>query len=319
LINELKKKIKLLWLQWVKKRSHLTNPQKLNSSNLYILPSAFGLAYGCVLLSLFIGAINYQISAVFLMTFLLAIIGLLSMLESHKNLKGLIIKCIELEDGFVGQFAKVHIYVKATNSRRFGLAFKLNGEILMKIEQLPYDGQSIILPLKARTRGFFKLPMICICSFFPFGLFRVWGYVNFDKDYYIYPQPLNPGFWPSSNVDFTEQQNLVKQPGDEDFYQLKPVDDPWQQAGRIAWKIAARGQGWYLKTMTSSVGKCLLFRISDLPEKDIELSLQHLCYWVKTAQTNGYQYGLELNGHVTKISSGHKHLIDCLRQLARYR
>lgn len=46
--------------------------------------------------------------------------------------------------------------------------------------------------------------------------------------------------------------------GDNEYYDLKQVDNPWIQPNLIAWKIAAKGQGWYLKTMTA-LKKCIGF------------------------------------------------------------
>ena len=90
------------WDRWVKKRNRLGSPQTLDSRNLYILPSGFGWVYALVVLTIFIGAINSQLNPLFLMTFILTIIGLISILEAHANLKNLSFKVIGMTDSYQG-------------------------------------------------------------------------------------------------------------------------------------------------------------------------------------------------------------------------
>ncbi len=106
--------------------------------------------------------------------------------------------------------------------------------------------------------------------------------------------------------------------GDDELYEIKNIDNPWIQPGRVAWKISARGQGWFLKSMQSAAGENWMFRMEDLPEQDIELSLCQLSYWIQEAEKNRKSYGLELNGLQTIISHGEEHLQRCLRLLAGY-
>lgn len=107
--------------------------------------------------------------------------------------------------------------------------------------------------------------------------------------------------------------------GDEELYDLKQVENPWIEPKLIAWKIAAKGQGWYLKTMASSEVDFWLFKLNDLPSQDVELKLQNLSYWLQTAESNNLIYGLELTpSSPTRLSHGITHLQYCLRQLALY-
>ncbi len=196
------------------------------------------------------------------------------------------------------------------------LNLKLHHKPVSRFEKIPAEGIQIILPIETTSRGYFPLPRIVISSLFPFGVFRVWAYAYFEEHYYVYPQPVDPGFWPDSYRD----QNLTTKhtQGDEEFYDLKQVENPWKSPNLIAWKIAAKGQGWYLKTMNSNEVECWLFRLSDLPEKDLESKLQNLSYWLQTAELNGQIYGLELASSQTRLSHGKEHLQHCLRQLALY-
>jgi uncharacterized protein (DUF58 family) len=308
-------RFKNYWVKWVKKRNRLGNPQTLHSRNLYILPSGFGWAYGLVVVTLLFGSINYQISTMFLMTFILAIIGLISAWEAHANLKNLAFQFIAVEDAQQGTPAKITLLIQATNKIRFGVDFQIASQPKIRLEKIPLEGLQFIVPIETATRGFFPLPAVIISGLFPFGIFKVWSYAYFEEHYYyVYPQAKDPGFWPEPCLDKNLQKKYAL--GDEEFYDLKQVENPWTEPNRIAWKIAAKGQGWYLKTMDSSEVDYWLFKLNDLPSKDFELNLQNLSYWVQAAELNGMIYGLELRGSQTPFARGKEHLQHCLRQLA---
>jgi uncharacterized protein (DUF58 family) len=310
------KKIKKYWERWAKKRNRLGNPQTLNSHNLYILPSGFGWAYGVVIFSIFVAAINSQINTIFLMTFLLAVIGLISILEAHANLKNLSFKFIVIKDSHQGTPAKITLSIVPNNKIRFGVEFQIASQPKIRLKKIPTKGLEFIVPIETPTRGHFPLPRITISSLFPFGIFRVWSYLYFEEYYYVYPQPVAPGFWPEPyRVQNIKQKHVS---GDEEFYDLKQVENPWLEPKLIHWKIAAKGQGWYLKTMHSNEVEYWLFKLNDLPAKDVESRLQNLSYWLQTAESNGLVYGLELKGEKIDFARGNEHLQHCLRQLALY-
>ena len=318
MITQIRTRSKDYWNSWIKKRSPAKNPQTFNSNNVYILPSGFGWAYGLVLLSLFSGAINYQISTVFLMTFLLALIGVVSAWEAHANLKDLSIKLICVDDVQQGQPAQITLLIQSNNKLRFSLEFQIAKQPKCRLEKIPAEGLQFTLPFITSERGSFPLPRIVISSVFPFGIFRVWGYAHFDKHYYVYPAPVTPDFWPPR---LDSQQNNIKNdsPGDDELYELKQVENPWIQPNLIAWKIAAKGQGWYLKTMNRNEGEYCLFRLKDLPKQDLEKNLQHLSYWLINAEEDNLLYSLELAKAPTPFANGKQHLQYCLRQLALYK
>ena len=312
----MKDKLHQYWSGWVRQRAIAVNPQRLSAGNLYILPSGFGIAFGVVLLTLFLCAINYQVSSVFFLTFLLAVVGMVSAWQAHFNLKGLSVNCLSIEDAHQDEAVKVVLLVTVEQRLRYVVGYHFFQQEALMLPRLDTNGTQITLYLPAKGRGCFQLPRITFYSYFPLSLFRVWGYIYFDANYYVYPSSVSPGFWPQSSIESGGGTSL--RVGDEELYELKQVINPWEQSSRIAWKIAARGQGWYLKTMVSSEGNYWLFRIKDLPIANIETNLQQLCYWLQAAEKAGYFYGLELKGIRTEVSQGASHLTHCLRQLAIY-
>ena len=317
MINQAKIRGKRYWNQWINHRTPLTNPQSLGSNNVYILPSGLGWIYGLIVLTLFSGAINYQISTLFLMTFLMAVIGLTSAWEAHSNLKDLSIKFISVEDTQQGKPAQVTLLILPNSKNRFGIEFQIANQPVTRIEKIPPEGIQFILPVETTERGCFTLPRITISSLYPFGIFKVWGYARFDILYYVYPPPVSPDFWPLPVSYQQDKQKNIQ--GDEEFYDLKQVENPWIQPNLIAWKIAAKGQGWYVKTRNRTEGDYWQFKLNDLPTEQIETKLQNLCFWLFTAEQNGLVYSLELTSNTTPFDRGEQHLHYCLRQLALFK
>lgn len=316
MITRAGKMFKNKWDVWAKNRTSRGNPQIVGPRNLYILPSGFGWVYGMVVCAILIGAINYQINMIFLLGFIMAIIGLASAFEAHANLLNLSLKFIDVEDAQQGTPAKITLLIQANNKIRFGIGFQIASQPETRLEKIPPEGMQFIVPVETATRGYFPLPPIILSSVYPFGIFRVWNYAYFNEYYYVYPQAVNPGFWPSPCLDQYGEKQPVS--GDEEFYDLKQVENPWTEPKLIAWKIAAKGQGWYLKRMHSNQVDYWLFKLNDLPSEDIESKLQHLSYWLQSAEENGLIYGLELAGSSTPFARGKEHLQHCLRQLALY-
>jgi uncharacterized protein (DUF58 family) len=301
----------------IKQRNPPGNPQTAHSRNLYILPSGFGWIYGLVVVGLFFGATNYQINTIFFMTFLLAAIGLASAFEAHANLKNLSFKLIAIEDAQQGTPAKMTLFIDANHKTRFGIEFQIASQPKIRLEKIPPEGLRFVIPIETQTRGYFALPRITIASLYPFGIFGVWSYAAFTEHYYVYPQPVNPDCWPEPYIDQETQKKFAS--GDEEFYDLKQVENPWIEPNRIAWKIAAKNQGWYLQTMHSNEADYFLFKLSDLTADNLELKLQHLSYWLQTAEAMGLIYGLALTpSSKIQFAHGKIHLQQCLRQLALY-
>ncbi|MHB1946974.1 MAG: hypothetical protein ACYCQI_02525 [Gammaproteobacteria bacterium] len=317
MITRATRQIKWYWEGWAKKRNRPGNTQALNSRNIYILPSGFGLIYSLVVIILFLVSINYQINTVFLMTFLLITIGLVSAWEAHANFNNLSFRFITIEDAEQGTPAKIAVFIQANDKCRFGIEFQIASQPKIRLEKIPPEGLQFIIPIETKTRGYFSVPKIVISSLYPFGIFRVWSYAYFEEYYYVYPQPIDPGFWPDPCLYQDIKKNYTT--GDEEFYDLKLVENPWTEPHLIAWKIAAKGQGWYLKKMASNEADYWLFKLTDLAGHNLEIKLQHLSYWLQTAESNNLIYALKLtaSSHI-KFGRGKEHLKHCLRQLALY-
>lgn len=171
------KRIQRRWQAWFRTRHPPLMQIRIKKNHIYVLPSAFGWLFALALLGLFIGAINYQVSAVFLFCFLLGSCALLSAWSGHQNLLDLKLSCLTIEDCPVGGEVVVTLKIRAENSKRFAL--QAHVKELSDVQSLAsfHDETSIKLTLPVQKRGSFQLPLIKLQTQYPFGLFSIWAWL----------------------------------------------------------------------------------------------------------------------------------------------
>ena len=96
-----------------------TQPFELNRRRIFILPTRHGLFFAVVLFIMLLGAINYNNSLAYMLTFLLVSVAIVSMLHTYKNMAGLVFRAGHSEPVFTGQTATfgIHIDHKGSDSR----------------------------------------------------------------------------------------------------------------------------------------------------------------------------------------------------------
>ena len=75
--------------RWLQQRLPRTDTLLLTQRNVYILPTRAGLMFAFTLLVLLLASINYQLNLGYVLTFLLAGSGVVSMHLTHNTLRGL--------------------------------------------------------------------------------------------------------------------------------------------------------------------------------------------------------------------------------------
>ena len=84
---------------------------RLDSRRIYILPTRAGLLFGLALFTMLLAAINYGLALGFALTFLLASVGLVSMLHTWRNLAGLTLRAGRAEPVHAGEIAEFGLIV----------------------------------------------------------------------------------------------------------------------------------------------------------------------------------------------------------------
>jgi uncharacterized protein (DUF58 family) len=108
------------WRAWWLARLPLTDSWTLTQGNIYIVPTRAGLVYAITLGVMLLASINYQLNLGYVLTFLLAGSGLMSMHLTHRTLRGLTLHLRPPQAVFAGEPAPLEIVVYSAGSTQRG-------------------------------------------------------------------------------------------------------------------------------------------------------------------------------------------------------
>jgi uncharacterized protein (DUF58 family) len=289
----------------------------LRRRRIYILPTRFGVIFGCLVFAMLLGSLNYGASLGYALTFLLTGFGLVTLHHCHNNLLGVELRFAGAPPVFAGQDAEFRIAVG--NSARvtryeieLGTAGRYSGPA-----DVPSGGTALLgVLLPTLQRGFITLPRFCVATRHPGNLCRAWTYVHMDAKCLVYPRPAPAGRPVPPTVDARGDRAAAVR-GDTDFAGLRNAvrgDSP----RRIAWKAYARSEQLLLKEFTGGDDRAALFDWNSLPGVGVEERLSQLTRWCIDAAADGRSFGLSLPTEVIGAGNGDKHLHRCLAALALY-
>lgn len=293
-------------------------PIVLTQRRVYVLPTRAGLAYAAALGLMLIGAINYNLSLGYALIFLLAGLGLVTLLHTFRNLVQIEISPGRVEPVFAGD--KAHFGLRLLNRRkqgRFAISLNFAGGEAVSTDLAPDAATSINLPLTASRRGWMRPGRITLETRYPLCLVRAWSYVEPDMRCLVYPRPeVSPPPLPLSAAGETGGSHSGK--GTEDFAGLRthqPADSPCH----VAWKAVAREQPLLTKQFTGASSTQVWLDWSELPnELGTEARLSRLTRWLLDAHAQGLAYGLRLPGKKIPLGHGARQFQDCLEALSLY-
>lgn len=295
-----------------------SSPIVLGHRKVFILPTGHGLVYFAVLAVMLAGSINYSLSLGFILTFLLAGLGLNGMLYTFRNLANLRVSTIHPRSVFAGDVAEFLLRVEnwATVSRFAIEAIPLRGESAL-FDVKPNQETIVHLPAPAERRGLQPMGRVMLRTRYPLGLFRAWSYIDLDMHCVVYPRPEEPAV-PLPPPSGERGEGAASATGNEDFSGLRPY-----QAGdstrRIAWKADARGSGLMSKVFSGRADTHLWLDWNSLPASmTVEERLSRLSRWVLDADMNDIAYGLRLGEVTVEPDVGPGQRTRCLHALALY-
>jgi uncharacterized protein (DUF58 family) len=298
----------------------------------YIFLTRFGLIFAVNLIVMLLGAVNYNNSLAYALTFLLAGLFMVSMLHTYNNLKGLIISSSPGKPVFAGQQASFPLLLdNRFGSARVAINFQMQATFKKKqkdalspdIENYADIDKNELHPLSfrvdTRKRGHLIPGRIKISSTWPIGLFRAWSYLQLEQACIVYPQPMGTKNLPEQKILDGEEQTGTAI-GTEDFVGFRQYRDG-DSIRSVDWKAYARERGLQTKRFSGKGTKRILIDLQQTNHiSDLERSLSQLCLWVLEADKQGAQYALSLDDKTnTDFDAGDVHKHKCLRTLAEYK
>jgi uncharacterized protein (DUF58 family) len=306
--------------KWWQARLPLSDTTTLTQRNVYILPTRPGLMLGATLLVLLVGSINYQLNLGYLLTFLLAGSGVVSMHLCHGTLRGLTMNLLAPDAQFAGTSATLSIVLtnnRASTRHGIGLAvLEARNEGRWIWTDVPALGQSTVsVAFKPGRRGVHQVPPLTAETRFPLGTFRVWTVWRPAAQVLVYPTPepfpppLPPGEPRAGGAATARLQNT----GEFDGVRAYRRGDPLKL---VVWKKAAKADELVSRDMQQAQRYELWLDFAQTGHLDTERKLSRLAAWVLQADRLGLDYGLRLPGQEIKPGSGEAHKRHSLQALA---
>jgi len=319
--------------RWWQSRLPRTDTLVLSQRNIYILPTRAGLMFGVTLLVLLVASINYQLNLGYVLTFLLAGSGVVSMHSTHNTLRGLALSLRAPAPVFVGEAAVIEavLAAPAPKRRRFGLAAPDRYGIGVRLEpdrqatpswtDVPAGGRSSAkVSFAPPRRGLHDMPALVVETRFPLGLFRAWAVWRPASQLLAFPaletpvapvpsaQPIADGAARSLNAAGTEFEGIrTYRRGDS----MKLI--VWKKA---ASQLARGGGDLVSRDSAGSTQIELWLDWQSCGGLADEARLSRLAAWVVAADAGGMRYGLKLPGKSVAPADGAAHRKLCLEALA---
>ena len=295
-----------------------TGPIKLTQKRIYILPTRNGVILSIVLFAMLMGAINYNNSLTYVLTFLLISVAVVSMLHTWRNLYGLHVNIGKCTSVHAGSLIEVPVSIQNTGSQtRLALNIAWPDKEPIQFDLKPNEQQWVKLTLPTDHRGYQALGKLTIYSQFPLGLFHTWSRLQFEQDCLVYAFPAINGQLPNKNCpqDGNADSGTA---GSDDFVGQRDYNNG-DSLRHINWKALAKEQGLLTKQFSGSQSDELVLSWDQTGTTDTEQCISQLTRWVIEAEQAGLRYGLHLPDQHLPTKQGHSHQHQCLSVLALYR
>ncbi|MCC7079801.1 MAG: DUF58 domain-containing protein [Burkholderiales bacterium] len=303
-----------IWLYQL--RGPQPGPIVLGHRRVYILPTSHGCIFFLVLVLMLAGSVNYSLALGFVLTFLLAGLGVNGMLYTFRNMANLRISTGRARSVFAGDAAEFPLRIEnPTEVDRAALeAVSSTGHAYGFDVAAGTDTLAPIM-LATRSRGRLAIGRVMLRTRFPLGLFRAWTYLEPDVDCIVFARPETPPA-PLPAPTGERGEGSASALGNEDFAGLRAYhasDSP----RRIAWKADAQNRGLLSKVFSGEAESELWLDWNALPPTmPIEARISRLTRWVLDADAAGMTYGLRLASQVIEPAAGAGHRTRCLETLA---
>jgi uncharacterized protein (DUF58 family) len=309
------------WRGWWLARQPRAERWTLTQRNVYILPTAAGAVFALTLLLLLVASINYRLSLGYMLTFLLAGAGLVSMHTTHRTLRGLSLQLRTPPAGFAGEPAGVEVLLHNPAHARYGIGLAFVADADQRRPawvDVPAQGQAQArLAFVPPRRGVHEVPALHIETRFPLGLFRAWSLWRPQAEVLAWPRPEQPLPPLPARQPLPDARSAGRaERGDFDGVRAYQRGDTLRQ---IVWKKAARtGELVSRDAHRAAGGELWLDWAATAGLGDTEARLARLAAWVLAADAADLRHGLRLPGLQLPPDHGDAQRRRALDALARF-
>ena len=278
-----------------------TDTWTLTQRNIYIVPTRAGFVFAAVLMVMLLAAINYQLNLGYVLTFLLAGAGFVSMHLTHNTLRGLTLHLKPPQPGFAGEALTLEVVLTSPTRLQHGVALGFGDEPSIArahdvFVDVPAGGQaSAHLALVPPQRGLHDVPTLRAETCYPFGLFRAWTVWRPAAQVLAWPAPERP-LAPLPSAPAAAGDAAQRKASDSGEFEGVRSYRRGDALKHVVWKKAARTGELVSREASSALQQELWldWQLTQVPGTESRLS--RLAAWVLAAESAGVAHGLRLPG-----------------------
>ena len=302
---------------WLDRRIPPGSKIKLSQANIFIFPTRAGFVFGLLLVTLIVGAINYQNALVYGVAFSLGSMFIVTILYTFRNLSGLSLELAEADVGFVGEDLQFNVRVeRPKGGGREGIQIGWPEGFKQWVEIFETEAVIVKLYVKADQRGWLNPGRMLVETYYPLGLLRAWTWVDIKARALAYPKPIFQEIPNTLSSRRRDDGELIDPLGSDDFVDIREYS-PGDPVRNIIWRSFARSDDVVVKRYASYVEPRLWFDFAEV-HGDIEEKLSRLTGLALRATQSEREFGLRLPGIEIAPGVGQKHLERVLTELALY-
>src|SRR5689334_15626058 len=257
--------------------------------------------FGFTLLVLLVASVNYQLNLGYVLTFLLAGSGIVSMHLTHATLRGLTLHLKPVSAVFAESPAVLDVVLSGPAKARFGIGLKVVSTpgSTLAWTNVPAGGQATVqVSFVPGSRGLHDVPALSAETRFPLGLFRAWTVWRPAARLLVYPKvEADAPALPAARPVAGGAQSRPSVGGEIEGVRAYRRGDPLKL---IAWKKAAQaletGAELISRDTSSSARRELWLEWSACAGLDPERRLSRLAAWTLAADRADADWGLRLPG-----------------------
>ena len=307
MIAALRRRIRHWWVA----RHPRTDTWILTQRNIYIVPTPAGFVFAAVLMVMLLAAINYQLNLGYVLTFLLAGAGFVSMHLTHNTLRGLTLHLKPPQPGFSGEPLTIEVVLISPTRLQHGIGIGFEDADDPKLARshdvfvdVPAGGQaSAHLSLVPAHRGMHQVPTLRAETRYPFGLFRAWTVWRPAARLLAWPAPERP-LAPLPAAPAAAGDAAQRRASDSGEFEGVRAYRRGDALKRVVWKKAARTGELVSREASSALQQELWLDWQHAHLPGTEPRLSRLAAWVLAAEAAGVAHGLRLPGVEIPPASG---------------
>lgn len=303
--------------RFIKGEAPVDKPVELTHRRIFILPSKRGIGYLILTILVLLIAFVYNNSMVYMLSFLLSGIFLVTILHTFRSLAGLVVSKGKTHPVFAGETAPFNILIEnPRNIVCFNLQIKLKNSETRHTDIPAHSKTTITLHSMTKHRGWHKPGQVIVFSQFPLGLLHAWSPLDFELKTLVYPAPSSTvAAFPETTV--TAAAHGTVQKGSDDFFGLQEYQTG-DSVKQIHWKAFAKGLGLYSKQFRGETSPELWVDFESTAGYNLEDRLSRMCRWILDAESSGTRYGFKIPGLTLHPAVGPTHSKRCLEALALF-